>query len=128
MMPRQYLATGFLASSIEQAAATVVGLGTAYGGVKPVPPCAMISGSWAGRPGTEESVRIPAVFLKRRSHSALSAAVWFHASSLWYLLAVIRSRVLASRMYSRVVENPSRLMLQLFVGWHVLVGVFRGHA
>ena len=35
-----------------------------------------------GRPGREGSVRRPMSRLKRRSHSKLSAAVWFQGSSL----------------------------------------------
>jgi hypothetical protein len=61
----------------------LVGLGKRYGGAKPEPPSAMFQARFGGRPGREgSSVRRPTSRLKRRSHSRLSAAVWFQGSSL----------------------------------------------
>ena len=68
-------------AGMDEVAFSILLLGNAYGGAKPVPPCvrfqALVSNA---RPGPED--RIPTSRLNRKSHSALSAAVWFQGSSL----------------------------------------------
>lgn len=66
------------------------GLGKTYGGANPEPPWAIVQGAPRGRPGREGSVRMPTSRLKRRSHSTLSADVWFQGSSLRVMRLALR--------------------------------------
>ncbi len=81
-----------------------------------------------GRPGRDGSVSRPMSRLKRRSHSKLSAAVWFQGSSLG---GVRRKEDWGGGDKKRgllFVDYPAGLVLEFLVAWDVAVGVVGRHS